>query len=98
MEFRCTPGEQILAMAALFSIEFSRDMEPNNISAWSDFFGVVAAGLIAISNRKLYITNPDSDCGCEQKEKDKEKKSQQPGNQTTTSSPAATAPPKKCSR
>jgi len=59
---KCIPGEKILAMATLFAIELSSDMDPNDTLAWSDFFGVVTAGLIAIANRKLYITSPEQPC------------------------------------
>jgi len=37
-------------------------MDANDILAWSDFFGVVTAGLIAIADRKLYINDPAGDC------------------------------------
>ena len=62
MKLRCVPGEKILTSATLFAIELSCGQNPNEVLAWSDFFGVVTAGLIAIANRKLYITDPNSDC------------------------------------
>ena len=68
MKLRCVPGEELMAMATLFAIEFSRGQDGNEILAWGDFFGIVASGLIAIADRTLYITDPTSDC-CKKKPK-----------------------------
>ena len=63
-------------MAALFAIEFSCGKDANEVLAWSDFFGIVTAGLIAIADRRLYIKDPASDCknakkpGCDKKTDD----------------------------
>lgn len=62
MYMKCIPGEKLVVMAALFAIEFSCDMDANETLAWSDFFGMVTANLIAVGNRALYINDPNSDC------------------------------------
>jgi len=62
-----------LAMAALFTIEFSSGKDANEVLAWGDFFGIVAAGLIAIADRRLYIEDPTSDCKCAKKADNPEK-------------------------
>ena len=59
---KCVPGEQLTAMGTLFAIEFARGLDANEVLAWSDFFGVVTTGLIAIGNRRLYIEDPNSTC------------------------------------
>ena len=59
---KCVSGEKLIAAATLFALELSCDADPDNTLAWSDFFGVVTANLIAIANRKLYINDPQSDC------------------------------------
>ena len=87
MTLKCVPGEKLLAIATLFSIEFSCGLDGNEVLAWSDFFGAVTAGLIAIGNRKIYICDPTSDCCAKQKE-----------SQTTTSPSDSKISPKKCSR
>ena len=52
----------MVAMAAAFAVEFSDGMAPNEILAWGDFFGAVAANLIAIADREMYISDPTADC------------------------------------
>jgi len=59
---RCVSGEKMMLLAASLAAELSCGTDANEILAFSDFFGMVTANLIAIANRKLYIQNPDSDC------------------------------------
>ena len=59
---KCVRGEKLMLLAATFAAELSCGTEANEILAFSDFFGMVTANLIAIANRKLYILSPDSDC------------------------------------
>ena len=70
---KCVPGEKLIAMAAAVTVALSRGQDANEILAWSDFFGIVTAGLIAIANRKLYITDPNSDCCKKPKQPNKTK-------------------------
>jgi hypothetical protein len=59
---RCLAGEKMMALAAAFAAEISCGTDANEILAFSDFFGMVTANLIAIANRKLYMQDENNDC------------------------------------
>jgi len=82
---KCLPGEKLLSMAALFAIEFSAGLDANEVLAWGDFFSIVASGLIAIADRRLYIEDPTSDCGKLSQKQDASKRDVAIPNEPTTS-------------
>ena len=59
---KCIPGEKLMLLAAGLAAAISKNEEGEEILAMADFFGMVAANLIAIADRKLYFEDPNNKC------------------------------------